>query len=895
MKRIISIVLSAVLIISAFAMLPLTSTAAGATISYSYSGADSANAGYAQGTITLTAPTGTYWLYWADSSSALSGYYQIAKLTVSGASASHTMPAQTVIPADAVKLIAIKSDSEPSTKTVASAAAVYDIPASKRFPEASSAKKYRFASYSDVHMDKVPDSTGRRLYYYDDYHLQKAFNTAAARNADFIVMSGDYVNNNVDFPGVSAQEWRAYQKVLADSNFCNPVYEAIGNHELWQSVSGGTRDFIKATGLEGNSKTSSAPYFEKTLGGDHFIFMALEGGFYPDRTEEFTTNQLNWLRNRLEAYKNDGKNVYIIEHSLFYKYGAGDRVDGEPYYDIPLKDDQESTKTLKSILQTYKDAIFISGHTHIAFNAQYNYSTNGGTSAIMLHNSSIGGVRRVTGNGLDRNYQKEDAEGYIVDVFGSAIVFNGAALCYNMYDPNCCYIVRTSNHKNNPVPTSTAESTQAPTATDATAQQTTAQQTTAQQTTAQQTNAPASTAIQTISASGYYVKGSFNSWSLSNPLYTTNQSGILSTTIKLNAGTYKFKLFTGSNTWYGNDGTIPDTTTTSSTRGWDFTTGAGDCTLNATGGYYLFSLNTSSMKLHIYYYKTDPYATEPPEPATTVVPTTAAPTSTAASTTTAAPTTTAAQTQVTETTNASETSTQAEIVKGDVDGNGSIDILDTTLVQKYLVNKISLSDNQKNAADVNFDNKVTIRDATIIQMHIAKIITSFSNGGKGVKLRSGASLSSVQSNLEMYYRYSSYDAYQALKKEYKSGSNDLTKLTALENALLSVVDDDTTVYFENNKGWGDIKAYVWNSSSNAQLAAWPGTGMIYVGKNEYGNKLYEFTVDTKKYNKITFTDGGNQTADISLSADSTAYYVSGSSSPYSVTSYNFKPSYIKSY
>lgn len=927
MKRIISLALSVMLILSAFAFSAVSFSAADGTITYNFS---KTTAGYAEGTITLNASAGTYWLYWADDTKALDGYYKIAKLTITGTSASHSMYAQTAIPADATKLIAFKSTSEPTTKTVASASAVYTIPSSKLLGHKTSERKYRFASYSDVHMDKAsedkPANAGGRIYYYDETHLRKAFDTAAARDVDFIVASGDYVNNNIDFPGISVKEWKSYQKVLSESDYCNPVYEAIGNHELWQDVSQGTTDFIKATGLEGNTSSSSAkPYFEKTLGGDHFIFMALEGGFYPNNTEEFTNAQLDWLDGLLKKYSGDGKNIYVIEHSHFYKYGSGDRVDDEPYYDIPLKDTQESTRRLKTILGTYKDAIFITGHTHIAFSDQFNYSDNNGTTAQMIHNSSVGGVRHVKSDGtLDRNYREDDTEGYIVDVFDDAIIFNGTALYYNMYDPNCCYIVKTSAQIKGGGTTPSTDPTSA----------------------TQATTVASSTAIPTYNTTSYYLKGSFNSWGTSNPLYTTNVSGLYSTTLKLNAGTYTFKINTSS-TWYGNGGTVEDTTKKTSNGGWIFDTSSGDCTLKATGGYYTFTFNTSDKKVNIYYYTSDPYATEPTQAPTTVAPTTAKPTTapttaapttvapttakpttapaTAAPTTvapttakpttvptttaptTAAPTTakpttapaTAAPTTVAPTTTEQPTTESDEYTVGDVNGDNEVTVVDATLIQKNIAKLNTFTDKQQLAGDVSGDSKISIVDATLIQKYVAKYITSFPCEKKSKALTGATTLSSVKSNLSLYYRYSSYDAYQALKKEYRKASPNTSTLTTLENALLAIVDpsnvdgnDTITVYFENTNGWSQPYAYAWKGSTTN--AAWHGEKMTYVGMNEYNHSIYKYTLNMNTYESIIFNDGGsNQTKDITLSADSIAYYLDGSSSPYAVKSYVFKSSYIK--
>ena len=73
------------------------------------------------------------------------------------------------------------------------------------------------------------------------------------------------------------------------------------------------------------------------------------------------------------------------------------------------------------------------------------------------------------------------------------------------------------------------------------------------------------------SQSDYYIKGTFNNWEATDQsqLYTTS-GDLCTTTIALEAGTYEFQVWkdTGDNgTWYGNKGTIVDTTTATSSVG----------------------------------------------------------------------------------------------------------------------------------------------------------------------------------------------------------------------------------------------------------------------------------------------------------------------------------------
>ena len=805
MKKLISFIICGLLIVSA---LTLNAAAASASVSYVFTGADQALAGYAEGTITLKAPVGTYFLFWADDTKALDGYSEIAALSVgSSGSATHKMAYKTAVPADATKLIAVTSKSD---KSVKNAAAVYTIPASKRFPKKTCQRNYRFASFSDIHIDGV-----YKTYNYADEHLRCAFDTAAARDSDFVAMSGDYVNNNIDYKDVSTYEWKNYQRILSESDYCNPVYEAIGNHELWQSVSGGTADFIKATGLDGDKSASSCPYFEKTLGGDHFIFMALEGGFYPDKTEEFTDAQLDWVEGLLKKYSGDGRNIYIIEHSLFYKYGAGDRIDPEPYYDIPLKDSQSSAKRLKQLLNTYKDVIFLSGHTHIAFKEQYNYSDNSGTSCQMIHNSSVGGTRPIVNGSLDRSYPLDQTEGYIVDVFDEGIVFNGANLYYNLYDPNCCYLVKPSKSFSG--------------------------------------NAPASTGA---SATNYYVKGSFNGWGTSDPLYTTSASNVYQTTIRLSAGTHTFKIFNGS--WYGNNGTIEDTTEKTSAIGWEMKSSEGNCTLKATGGYYTFNYNTSSRMLKLFYSATDPNATQPSEPTSSESQPTSPP-------------------------------EPQNILSGDANLDGKVTIRDATTIQLRLAKRLDFSASERKAADVDLDNDININDVTYIQEYLAGIIKSFAQIAPP---SSESTRAQAKNALGTYYRYSSYDCYQALKKAYRFGSTE-ARLSSLTNALLEKVDKNNvdqniTVCFEKPDGWGAPNAYVWGRKGAGFDADWPGKAMTYVGKNGSGKQIYKYTITNQRRNFVKFNYSGNETKEIAIGKPNTVYYFSGSD----IGSYEFKSSYI---
>lgn len=59
---------------------------------------------------------------------------------------------------------------------------------------------------------------------------------------------------------------------------------------------------------------------------------------------------------------------------------------------------------------------------------------------------------------------------------------------------------------------------------------------------------------------------------------------------------------------------------------------------------------------------------------------------------------------------------------GDVDLDGKVTIKDATLIQKYLAKMVKLTKQKNRFADFNHDGKVNIKDATAIQKFIAKIV-----------------------------------------------------------------------------------------------------------------------------------------------------------------------------
>ncbi|HEX3021145.1 MAG TPA: metallophosphoesterase, partial [Lachnospiraceae bacterium] len=398
-----------------------------------------------------------YNIYWADSRSALSGYYEIAKMEVKkNGIGTFTFGYHTAIPADATSIIAIEASKDTGNPLVAEASAIYQMPKSKLLGYTSEKALYTFSSYSDIHIDEEKwGSTPAYWWVNSEKHWAQALEYSASRNVDFIVSSGDQVTNaslaNLD------KEWKAYQYILSQSSYVNPIWESGGNHEVRQdgSIQKELDAYRIGTGLDSTIDTiqSGKSYYTVTepKTGDLFIFMSLEAGYRPAKYDEFTEEQLAWLEDVLANNYGKGKNIYLIQHALISKYGAGDDTEN-PYYGGSINPDLKSAKRFIAIIEKHPDIIWISGHTHEDFSLGYNYSNNNGTSCNMIHNSSVGNPTHISSteaHALDYAFVENLSQGYDVQVYENSILFQGANLCDGKIYPAYCYIVNGSTKEHN--------------------------------------------------------------------------------------------------------------------------------------------------------------------------------------------------------------------------------------------------------------------------------------------------------------------------------------------------------------------------------------------------------------------------------------------------------------
>lgn len=131
---------------------------------------------------------------------------------------------------------------------------------------------------------------------------------------------------------------------------------------------------------------------------------------------------------------------------------------------------------------------------------------------------------------------------------------------------------------------------------------------------------------------------------------------------------------------------------------------------------------------------------------------------------------------------------------GDVDTDGNISINDVSVIQLFISEQSTLTDKQLIAADANDDGSVDVIDATFVQMYLVHNIADGSLVGQ--------------------YKY-------IVQPTQPTTAQPTTAEPTTEPT--TTPSDTYTVTFANSLNWeGTIYCYYWTSGSQGEVA-WPGT------------------------------------------------------------------------
>lgn len=263
----------------------------------------------------------------------------------------------------------------------------------------------------------VSDPQSDAEHYYEIYKevLRSAVNNC---NPDFIVNTGDIVNNNWKgyVPNLEQWEWALTDTFDVMKDY--PIVATAGNHEAADYDFASRFNFDTPIG----AATKSGVYYSFNYNNAHFI--ALNTNDTTDPHSPTATGlsqaQVDWVKSDLEANK-DAKWKIVLMHKAFYDCGDGGNNTLGTDYDV-----MEIRKQLAPLFTQYGVDLVLQGHDHL-YSKSYPLS------------SSLNAGGEVVSHATTTQTIKKDYNGGSYDFYdnpnGTIYINSGSASGWKVFKP----------------------------------------------------------------------------------------------------------------------------------------------------------------------------------------------------------------------------------------------------------------------------------------------------------------------------------------------------------------------------------------------------------------------------------------------------------------------------
>lgn len=175
---------------------------------------------------------------------------------------------------------------------------------------------------------------------------------------------------------------------------------------------------------------------------------------------------------------------------------------------------------------------------------------------------------------------------------------------------------------------------------------------------------------------------------------------------------------------------------------------------------------------------------------------------------------------------------------GDFNKDKSVTLKDVVRILKSNVGLVTATPYENMLGDINGDGKVSVKDAVLLQRFL------------------------LHENLD-YEIGEPISLPSAEEPQYLPEKNE----TPIQPSVC-------TIKFTDNKNWGNVYVYAWNSETGETNAQWPGAVMSYQSTNSYGQTVYKAELNTK-FDMVIFTtaSGSPQTQDIVWDYTANGYWI----------------------
>ncbi len=198
---------------------------------------------------------------------------------------------------------------------------------------------------------------------------------------------------------------------------------------------------------------------------------------------------------------------------------------------------------------------------------------------------------------------------------------------------------------------------------------------------------------------------------------------------------------------------------------------------------------------------------------------------------------------------------------GDADLDDTVNIKDATLIQKHVASIETLADYALITADADEDSQITVKDATVIQKFVASLPVDNPVG------------EIITFNAEPVFPTEAPTIAPTIEPTEEPTQEPTEEPTTVPTEPEEKMDTNITIYFSNNKNWKVVKAYLYNEQKGIENATWPGVAMTLLGTNDFGEQIYKMDVDVSEYNRVVFNNGTSQTMNAALSVASSGFYI----------------------
>lgn len=234
--------------------------------------------------------------------------------------------------------------------------------------------KLNCAVISDTHIDIKHPTPKLPMFF-----LRKALTDSqkSAVPTDALVIVGDVTSRGSD------DNWGLTLKSFKGTRPADKILLAVGNHDLWsdEGYPGAFERFSKYSEAITGMKLEK-PYFSTVLKGYHFIFLGGDSDAGCDA--EISEEQIEWFKGEMKAAGESGLPIFVFCHqSLNQKHGLPVTSDRNPL--PPDTDPAEGgigkrSDEIESVLKSYKNVYFFSGHSHMGIGGEDCFKKNGYSS-----------------------------------------------------------------------------------------------------------------------------------------------------------------------------------------------------------------------------------------------------------------------------------------------------------------------------------------------------------------------------------------------------------------------------------------------------------------------------------------------------------------------------------